>query len=264
MTASLSAPGFAPTGLADRPTGGRAQADGRRARCRTRMAIAPASLRALDVTARRPSVAADFEAGATSADEGGLQTIHAPLSAEAAILAPRPTNFSDADLRAGRRGTPGPESAATYPATTTTTTTAAGEDSPEPIRGEVLAITCPRRAPGRAMRGRRERFVTELRDVTEDKAARSSVGEMNGAGDGHRAEPAAADRVRGEGERSPRSSPHPYIPLRYRSPVREGSRGQGLSAVDAPSYGAPARTDGGVRDLVSTNAKEQVDAEVSK
>jgi hypothetical protein len=49
-------------------------------------------------------------------------------------------------------------------------------------------------------------FVTELRGATEDKAARSV--------------PAAADRVRREGERAP----HPYNPPRYRSPGREGSR----------------------------------------
>ncbi len=86
-----------------------------------------------------------------------------------------------------------------------------------------------RGAPGRAMRGRKKNFAAELRDLTENKAARSSVWEMNGAGDGHGAEPAALDRARGEGARSPQASPHSYIPPRHRIPDKEGSRVEGIA-----------------------------------
>jgi hypothetical protein len=104
-----------------------------------------------------------------------------------------------------------------------------------------------RRAPGQAMRGRREALATELWELTENKAARSV--------------PAAVNGVRGGGERAPTRSPQTHIPSGHPGlPVRGSSpRTPATAALGASSCRARRRTAAKIRPLSSvTTSKEQL------
>jgi hypothetical protein len=93
------------------------------------------------------------------------------------------------------------------------------------------------------LRGRGEVIATALRGPTEDKAARSSVGDGDGAGAGHATKPAGVNGVRGGGERAPTRSPQTHIPPGPPDPpvTEPAFRSRGF-AVDASSQGARRRT----------------------
>jgi hypothetical protein len=119
------------------------------------------------------------------------------------------------------------------------------DGSSEPAtRRDVLG----RRAPGQAMRGRREQLVTELRGVTEDKAVCSVS--------------AAVGRVRGGGERAPLPTPQnppPYSPPEGHRP--RGGEGRGRPHRDLPGQRSTellSRRATETSKPYSTNAKERV------